>query len=131
MTLYLSVLDDRIRCAVISGFLNTFRQTFFAVEHCNCGTCRASSSGRKTGDLAAAIAPTLLLVEAGKRDRGFPLAGALEGYAIARRADQGRRRAGALRHGGLRRRPQLPSAGARPSPGCFGAGWRTIRVIQR
>ena len=86
MTLYLSVLDDRIRCAVISGFLNTFRQTFFAVEHCNCGYVPGILRWAEMGDLAAAIAPTPLLVEAGKRDRGFPLAGALEGYAIARRA---------------------------------------------
>jgi dienelactone hydrolase len=86
MTLYLSVLDDRIRCAVISGFLNTFRQTFCAVEHCNCGYVPGILKWAEMGDIAAAIAPTPLLVEAGRRDRGFPLAGALEGYAIARRA---------------------------------------------
>ena len=86
MTLYLAALDERVRCAVISGFLNTFRQTFFAVEHCNCGYVPGVLKWAEMGDIAAAIAPTPLLVEAGKRDRGFPLAGALEGYATARRA---------------------------------------------
>jgi dienelactone hydrolase len=86
MTLYLAALDERVRCAVISGFLNTFRQTFFAVEHCNCGYVPGVLKWAEMGDIAAAIAPTPLLVESGKRDRGFPLEGALEGYAVARRA---------------------------------------------
>jgi fermentation-respiration switch protein FrsA (DUF1100 family) len=86
MTLYLAALDDRVRAAVISGFLNTFRQTFFAVEHCNCGYVPGVLKYAEMGDIAAAIAPVPLLVEAGKRDQGFPLSGALEGYGIARRA---------------------------------------------
>jgi dienelactone hydrolase len=88
MTLYLAALDDRVRAAVISGFLNTFRHTFFAVEHCNCGYVPGILKWAEMGDIGALIAPTPLLVEAGKRDRGFPLAGALEGYGIVRRAYQ-------------------------------------------
>jgi dienelactone hydrolase len=86
MALYLAALDDRIKAAVISGFLNTFRHTFFAVEHCNCGYVPGILKWAEMGDIAALIAPTPLLVEAGKRDAGFPLAGAREGHAIARRA---------------------------------------------
>lgn len=86
MTLYLAALDERVRVAVISGFLNTFRHTFFAVEHCNCGYVPGILSYAEMGDIAALIAPRPLLVEAGKRDAGFPLEGAVEGYAIARRA---------------------------------------------
>lgn len=86
MTLYLAALDERIRAAVISGFLNTFRQTFFAVEHCNCGYVPGILKYAEMGDIAALIAPVPLLVEAGKRDQGFPLSGAIEGYGIARRA---------------------------------------------
>ncbi|MGH2353283.1 MAG: alpha/beta hydrolase family protein [Chloroflexota bacterium] len=86
MTLYLAALDDRVRAAVISGFLNTFRQTFFQVEHCNCGYVPGILKYAEMGDVAALIAPSPLLVEAGKRDTGFPLTGALEGYGIARRA---------------------------------------------
>jgi dienelactone hydrolase len=86
MTLYLAALDERVRAAVISGFLNTFRQTFFAVEHCNCGYVPGVLKYAEMGDIAALIAPVPLLVESGKRDPGFPLSGALEGYGIARRA---------------------------------------------
>jgi fermentation-respiration switch protein FrsA (DUF1100 family) len=86
LTLYLAALDGRVRAAVISGFLNTFRQTFFAVEHCNCGYVPGILRYAEMGDIAALIAPVPLLVESGKRDAGFPLSGALEGYGIARRA---------------------------------------------
>jgi len=86
MTLYLAALDERIRVAVISGFLNTFRQTFFDREHCNCGYVPGILKYAEMGDIAALIAPRPLLVEAGKRDTGFPVSGALEGYGLARRA---------------------------------------------
>jgi dienelactone hydrolase len=86
MTLYLAALDERVRAAVISGFLNTFRQTFFAIEHCNCGYVPGILKYAEMGDIAALIAPAPLLVEAGKRDTGFPLSGALEGYSIARQS---------------------------------------------
>jgi dienelactone hydrolase len=86
MTLYLAALDDRIQAAVISGFLNTFRQTFFAVEHCNCGYVPGILKYAEMGDIAALIAPRPLLVETGKRDTGFPVEGAQEAFAIVRRA---------------------------------------------
>ncbi|MBI3973357.1 MAG: hypothetical protein HY332_18965 [Chloroflexi bacterium] len=86
MTLYLEALDERVKAAVISGFLNTFRQTFFEVEHCNCGYVPGILKYAEMGDIAALIAPTPLPIEAGKRDTGFPLSGAQEGYSIARRA---------------------------------------------
>jgi dienelactone hydrolase len=86
LTLYLAALDERVRVAVISGFLNTFRQTFYAVEHCNCGYIPGILKYAEMGDIAALIAPRPLLVETGKRDAGFPTSGALEAYATARRA---------------------------------------------
>ena len=86
MTLYLAALDDRIKVAIISGFLNTFRDTFFAVEHCNCGYVPGILRYAEMGDIAALIAPRPLLIESGKRDRGFPTSGALEAWAIVRRA---------------------------------------------
>lgn len=86
LTLYLAGLDERIKVAVISGFLNTFHDTFYSVEHCNCGYVPGILKFAEMGDIAALIAPRPMLIESGRRDTGFPTAAALEGYALARRA---------------------------------------------
>jgi len=86
LTLYLAALDDRVKVALISGFLNTLHDTFYAVEHCNCGYVPGILKYAEMGDIAALIAPRPLLIESGKRDTLFPTKTAQEGFGIAQRA---------------------------------------------
>ena len=73
-TMYLAALDERIRAAVVSGYLTTF--TAYALNTGNfCGSQFLPGIYRyaDVADLHGLIAPRSLLIEAGRADRGFPI----------------------------------------------------------
>jgi dienelactone hydrolase len=89
-TLWATALDDRIRCAVVSGYMYGYKESLLEM----CGNCPCNYVPRlyeyvDMGDIAALIAPRPLLVETGDKD---PLNGAggvrnvRSQMAIARRA---------------------------------------------
>ena len=89
-TMYLSALDDRIRAAIVSGYLTTFRS--YALEDGNfCGS-QFPPGIYAYGDIAdvhGLIAPRPLLIQAGKGDRGFPLESSRIAHAQLTRIYQG------------------------------------------
>ena len=80
-------LDPRIKVVVISGYLTTFAE--YALRMGNfCGSQFLPGIYRyaDVADVTASIAPRPLLIEAGVRDPGFPIAASREAHAVLERA---------------------------------------------
>jgi dienelactone hydrolase len=71
--LWLAALDDRVKCAVISGYFHSYRDSLLQTNFCGCNFVPHLWECAELGDIAALIAPRPLLIESGDRD---PLAGA-------------------------------------------------------
>ena len=90
-TLYLAALDDRVECAVVSGYFYGVRDSILSMSCCECNYVPHLWEMIDMGDLAAMIAPRPLLVESGTQDelngaRG--IINAIEQVEIAREAYQ-------------------------------------------
>lgn len=73
-TLWAAALDERIHCAVISGYLYGYKESLLDKHtNCSCNYVPHLYEVADMGDIAALIAPRPLLVETGNRD---PLNGA-------------------------------------------------------
>ncbi len=69
-TLWLSALDDRVRLAVISGYLYGFRDALLTLnENCSCNYVPHLWEHLDMGDIASLIAPRPLLVQSCREDR--------------------------------------------------------------
>jgi len=81
MSMYVAALDDRVKCAIVSCYLNTFEQ--YAIRQANfCGS-QFPPGLRRWAELADAcglIAPKPLLIVAGKQDEGFPFHATMRAY---------------------------------------------------
>lgn len=73
VSLYTSLLDDRIEKTVISGYVNTFGKSVLSMWHCPDNYIPALLRVGDMYDFAAALAPKKLLVECGKKDKLFPV----------------------------------------------------------
>ncbi len=88
--LWLAALDERIRCAVVSGYFYGCRDSLLKLNNnCSCNYVPGLWRLVDMGDIGALVAPTPLLIETGDRDplngeRGA--ANAVEQVDIARRA---------------------------------------------
>lgn len=85
ITFFTSVLDDRVRAAMISGYFNRFAD-FMQIHHCIDNFVPGLATVAEMPDLAGAIAPRPLLVSQGTRDPIFPLDATKAGVAALRRA---------------------------------------------
>jgi len=73
-TLWASALDERISCAVVSGYLYGYKESLLIMHsNCSCNYVPHLYEYVDMGDIAALIAPRPLLIETGTRD---PLNGA-------------------------------------------------------
>jgi len=73
-TLWLSALDDRVQCAVISGYFYGYKDSLLELSaNCSCNYVPNLWRAVDMGDLGALIAPRALLIESGTDD---PLNGA-------------------------------------------------------
>lgn len=89
-TLYLAALDERVQCAVISGYFYGVRESLLDMAgNCDCNYVPHLWENADMGDLAALIAPRPLLIETGRQD---PLNGA-SGVANVRTQYETTRRA--------------------------------------
>ncbi|MCX8183674.1 MAG: alpha/beta hydrolase family protein [Crenarchaeota archaeon] len=85
-TLFTAALDERVRVVVISGYLNTFRNSILAVDHCIDNYVPGMLRYGEMHDIAALIAPRPLLVENGSKDPIFPIEATKYAYEQVRRA---------------------------------------------
>ncbi len=73
--LFTAALDERVRAAAVSGYLNTFADSILAVHHCMDNYVPGLALVAEMADIAALIAPRALFVENGREDEIFPVAG--------------------------------------------------------
>ena len=74
ITTFASALEPRIRAAMISGYLNTFRDSVFSIPHCIDNYVPGILEWCEMYDVAGLIAPRPLFSEAGEKDDIFPVA---------------------------------------------------------
>lgn len=70
---FTSILDQRIKATVISGYTNTFKNGIMARRHCLDNYIPNILSCGELPDLIGLIAPRPLFIEAGKSDHLFPI----------------------------------------------------------
>jgi len=85
MTLLTTAVDDRIKCACISGFFCSYASSFLSQAHCGCGYVHGLLRELEHVDIAALIAPRPLLIESATRDPLFPVDVARENFAQLRK----------------------------------------------
>jgi hypothetical protein len=67
-TLWLSAMDDRVKCSIISGYFHGNRDTLLKTNQCGCNFVPGLWRYVDIGDLGALIAPRPLLIESGSED---------------------------------------------------------------
>ena len=76
-TLWLAALDERVKCAVVSGYFYGYKDALMLRHCCDCNYVPNLWTVADMGDIAALIAPRPLLIETGaldwlNGDRGMP-----------------------------------------------------------
>lgn len=80
-TYYAACVDERIKVAMPSCAVCSFKESIQAMRHCPCNYIPNIATYMDMGDMAIAIAPRKLIVIAGKEDIGFLYPGVQEAYA--------------------------------------------------
>jgi hypothetical protein len=73
ITTFAAALEPRIRAALISGYLNTFRDSIFSIGHCIDNYVPGILEWCEMYDVAGLIAPRPLFSESGEKDNIFPV----------------------------------------------------------
>jgi hypothetical protein len=73
-TLFSAALEPRIKVAMVSGYLNTFRGCIMSVAHCIDNYVPNIMQWAEMYDVAGLIAPKPVFFESGERDHNFPIA---------------------------------------------------------
>jgi dienelactone hydrolase len=85
VTLFSTALDPRIRVALVSGYLNTFRDSVGSLAHCTDNYVPGILNWAEMHDLAGLIAPRPLFVESGEKDDIFPIRASIESFNEVRK----------------------------------------------
>jgi dienelactone hydrolase len=80
VTLFSTALEPRIRAALVSGYLNTFRDSVGSLAHCIDNYVPGILNWAEMHDLAGLIAPRPLFVESGEKDNIFPIRASIESF---------------------------------------------------
>jgi dienelactone hydrolase len=83
-TLFATALEPRIRVALVSGYLNTFRDSIGSLAHCVDNYVPGILNWAEMHDVAGLIAPRPLFVESGERDNIFPVGASVESFKQVR-----------------------------------------------
>jgi dienelactone hydrolase len=84
ITYFAACLDGRIRIAMPSCYVCTFRDSIGTIDHCEDNYVPGILRDFEIGDLAGLIAPRPLVVVAGREDDIFPIAGVEEAFDTIR-----------------------------------------------
>jgi dienelactone hydrolase len=80
-TLFSAALEPRIRAAMVSGYLNIFRDCIFSLSHCIDNYVPGILNWAEMYDIAGLIAPRPLFAEAGEKDDIFPIEASRASFA--------------------------------------------------
>ena len=83
-TFYAACIDERIKLAMPSCAVCTYKASIAAMQHCACNFVPHIAEYFDMGDLAGIIAPRKLVIVNGRNDDIFPHHGVLESYEIAK-----------------------------------------------
>lgn len=83
--LYASVIDERFKRIVISGYVNTFRDSILSLWHCPDNYIPHILEIGEIYDFACALAPRELLIESGEKDKLFPINASKEAHEIIKK----------------------------------------------
>jgi dienelactone hydrolase len=83
-TLFSAALEPRIRAAMVSGYLNTFRDSIGSLAHCIDNYVPGILNWAEMHDIAGLVAPRPLFVESGEKDNIFPVAASRESFTQVR-----------------------------------------------
>lgn len=81
VTTFAGALEPRIRAAMISGYLNTFRDCIMSLSHCIDNYVPGILNWTEMYDVASLIAPRPLFVESGTKDDIFPIEASKASFA--------------------------------------------------
>jgi dienelactone hydrolase len=84
-TLFAAALDTRIRAAMLSCSLNTFRDSIMSLSHCIDNYVPGILNWAEQYDIAGLIAPRPLFAESGQRDEIFPVEASKASFARVRK----------------------------------------------
>ncbi|HVN05234.1 MAG TPA: alpha/beta hydrolase family protein [Bryobacteraceae bacterium] len=84
-TTFAAALDTRIRAAMISGYVNTFRDSIMSLSHCIDNYVPGILNWAEQYDVAGLIAPRPLFVESGMKDDIFPIEASKASFARVRK----------------------------------------------
>ncbi|MBA7626239.1 hypothetical protein ES703_33683 [subsurface metagenome] len=85
LTTFLAALDERVKVSIVSGWFNTFKDTLLVDLHCICSYVSGILKYGEVYDIAGLIAPRPLLIQTGRKDKGFPTASAVKAYNMTKR----------------------------------------------
>jgi dienelactone hydrolase len=83
-TLFATAVEPRIRAAMVSGYLNTFRDSIGSLAHCIDNYVPGILNWAEMYDVAGLIAPRSLFVESGEKDNIFPIHASIESFTNVR-----------------------------------------------
>jgi alpha/beta hydrolase family protein len=83
-TVFSAALEPRIRAAMVSGYLNTFRDSIGSLAHCIDNYVPGILNWAEMHDIAGLIAPRPLFIESGEKDNIFPIAASIESFKQVR-----------------------------------------------
>ena len=79
LSLYMPVLDGRIKLAMIAGAFSSYRTSIYSILHCICNCLPDITLYGDMSDVVASYAPRAVLLINGTRDRIFPIQEASKG----------------------------------------------------
>ncbi len=78
--LYSAVIDDSFKKIVISGYVNTFKDSIFSMWHCPDNYIPDIINTGEIYDFACTLAPRELFIESGEKDKLFPIKASKEAH---------------------------------------------------
>jgi dienelactone hydrolase len=84
ITVFATALEPRLRVALVSGYLNTFRDSIGSLSHCIDNYVPGILNWAEMYDIAGLIAPRPLFVESGEKDNIFPIKASIESFEKVR-----------------------------------------------
>ncbi|MBN1345923.1 MAG: acetylxylan esterase [Phycisphaerae bacterium] len=84
LSLYLPVLDKRIKLAMIGGAFSSYRASIYSIGHCICNCLPHIMQYGDMEEVVASYAPLPVLLINGTKDPIFPIKEAKQGYAMLR-----------------------------------------------
>ena len=85
VTVFATALEPRIRVALVSGYLNTFRDSIGSLAHCIDNYVPGILNWAEMHDVAGLIAPRPLFVESGEKDNIFPVRASVQSFSEVRK----------------------------------------------